>query len=62
MQAKKELQRLQQKAKELSIIPIGDSMTNNLKERENYMIQAMLNLDFDVKSPTIQFYTIKYNI
>jgi hypothetical protein len=34
VQARKELQRLQQEAKEFSIIPIGDLRMNHLKEKE----------------------------
>jgi hypothetical protein len=35
LRARKELQRLKQKAKELSIKLIGDSRTNHLEERGN---------------------------
>jgi hypothetical protein len=38
--ARKELQRLQKKAKELAIQLVGDSRTNHLEERGNDMIQA----------------------
>jgi hypothetical protein len=36
LRARKELQRLKQEAKELSIKPIGYSRTNHLEERGNY--------------------------
>jgi len=59
--ARKELQRLQKEAKELSIQLVGDSRTNHLEERGNDMIQARSNLDFDVKSAPIQFYGNSHN-
>ena len=59
--ARKELQRLQKEAKELSIQLFGDSGTNHLKERGNDMIQARSNSDCDVKSATIQFYNNSHN-
>jgi hypothetical protein len=43
--ARKELQRLQNEAKELSIQLVGDSRMNHLKERGNDMIQARSNSD-----------------
>jgi len=51
--ARKELQRLQKEAMELSIQLIGDSRTNHLEERRNDMIQTRSNSDFDVKNATI---------
>jgi len=54
--ARKELQRLQNEAKELSIQLVGDSRTNHLEERGNDTIQARSNSDFDVKRATIQVY------
>jgi len=54
--ARKELQRLQKKAKELSIQLVGDSRKNHLEERGNYTIQERSNSDFDVKCATIQLY------
>jgi hypothetical protein len=59
--ARKELQRLQKEAKELSIQLIGDSRTNHLEERGNDTIQEMSNSDFDVKSASIQFYGNNHN-
>jgi hypothetical protein len=59
--ARKELQRLQKEAKELSIQLIGDSRMNHLEERGNDTIQARSNSDFDVKSAPIQFYSNSYN-
>jgi len=44
--ARKELQRLQHKAKEFSIKPVCDSRMNHLEERENDMIQARSDSDF----------------
>ena len=64
LRAKKELQRLQQEAKELSIKPIGDLRTNSLKERRNNTIRAIkkhLNSDSDVECATVQFYGKSYN-
>jgi len=54
--ARKELQRLQKEAKELSIQLVGDKRTNHLEERGNDTIHARSNWDFDVKCATIQFY------
>jgi hypothetical protein len=54
--ARKELQRLQKKAKELSIQLVGDSRKNHLEERGNDTIQERSNSDFDVKCATIQLY------
>jgi len=59
--ARKKLQRLRKKAKELSIQLVGDSRTNHLKERGNDTIQVRLNSDFDVKCATIQFYDNSHN-
>jgi hypothetical protein len=59
--ARKELQRLQKKAKELSIQLIGDSRMNHLEERGNDTIQERSNSDFDVKSASIQFYGNSHN-
>jgi hypothetical protein len=59
--ARKELQRLQKEAKELSIQLVGDSRTNHLEERGNDTIQTRLNSDFDVKSATIQVYGNNHN-
>jgi hypothetical protein len=59
--ARKELQRLQKKAKELSIQLVGDSRTNHLEERGNDTIQERSNSDFDVKCVTIQFYDNSHN-
>jgi hypothetical protein len=54
--ARKELQRLQKKAKELSIQLVGDSRKNHLEERGNDTIQERSNSDFDVKCAAIQLY------
>jgi len=51
--ARKELQRLQKEATELSIQLVGDSRMNHLEKRGNNMIQIRSNSDFDVKSATI---------
>jgi hypothetical protein len=59
--ARKELQRLQKEATELSIQLVGDSRMNHLEERGNDTIQARSNLDFDVKCATIQFYGNNHN-
>jgi hypothetical protein len=59
--ARKELQRLQNEAKELSIQLIGDSRTNHLEERGNDMIQARSNSDFDLKRAPIKFYGNNHN-
>ena len=53
--ARKELQRLQNEAKELSIQLVGDSRMNHLEERGNDTIQERSNSDFDVQRATIQF-------
>jgi hypothetical protein len=53
--ARKEVQRLQKKAKELSIQLVGDSRMNHLEERGNDTIQERSNSDFDVQRATIQF-------
>jgi len=54
--ARKELQRLQKKAKELSIQLVGDLRTNHHEERRNDTIQTRSNFDLDVKCAIIQFY------
>jgi hypothetical protein len=54
--ARKELQRLQKEAKELSIQLVVDLRMNHLEERGNDTIQARSNSDFDVKCATIPFY------
>jgi carboxypeptidase C (cathepsin A) len=59
--ARKELQRLQNEAKGLSIQLVSDSRTNHLEERGNDTIQARSNSDFDVKSAPIQFYGNSHN-
>ena len=59
--ARKEFQRLQHEAKELSIQLAGDSRTNHLEERGNDTIQVRSNSDFDVKCATIQFYGNSHN-
>jgi hypothetical protein len=59
--ARKELQRLQNKAKELFIQLVGDSRMNHLEERGNDTIQARSNSDFNVKCATIQFYSSNHN-
>jgi len=59
--ARKELQRLQKAAKELSIQLVGDSRMNHLEERGNDMIQTRSNSDFDVESAPIQFYGNSHN-
>jgi len=59
--ARKELQKLQKEAKELSIQLIGDSRMNHLEERGNDTIQARSNSDFDLKSAPIQFYGNSHN-
>jgi hypothetical protein len=59
--ARKELQRLQKEAKELSIQLVGDSRMNHLEERGNDTIQVRSNSDFEVKCATIQFYRNSYN-
>jgi hypothetical protein len=58
--ARKEVQRLQKKAKELSIQLVGDSRMNHLEERGNDTIQTRSNSDFDVKYATIEFYSNNY--
>ena len=52
--ARKELQRLQKEAKELSIQLVGDSRMNHLEERGNDTIQERSNSNFDVKCASIQ--------
>jgi hypothetical protein len=59
--ARKELQRLQKKAKELTIQLFGDLRTNHLEERGNDTIEERSNSDFDVKCATIQFYGNSHN-
>jgi hypothetical protein len=59
--ARKELQRLQKEAKELSIQLVGHSRTNYLEERGNDTIQERSNSDFDVKCAFIQFYSNSHN-
>jgi hypothetical protein len=59
--ARKELQRLQKEATELSIQLVGDSRMNHLEKRGNNMIQIRSNSDFNVKSATIQFYGNSHN-
>jgi hypothetical protein len=54
--ARKELQRLQNEVKELSIQLIGDSRMNHLEEKGNDTIQTRSNSDFDVKCAIILFY------
>jgi hypothetical protein len=54
--ARKELQRLQEEAKNLSLIPVNDSRMNHLEERGNDIIQSLKkqsDLDFDVKCTTV---------
>jgi hypothetical protein len=51
--ARKELQRLRKKAKELSIQLVGDSRMNHLEERGNDTIQERSNSDFEVRSASI---------
>jgi hypothetical protein len=59
--ARKELQRPQKEAKELSIQLLGDLRMNQLEERGNYTIQERSNSDFDVKCATIKFYDNSHN-
>jgi len=59
--ARKEFQRLQNEAKELSIQLVVESRTNHLEERGNDMIQVRSNSDFEVKSKSIQFYSNSHN-
>jgi hypothetical protein len=59
--ARKELQRLQKEARELSIQLFGDSRMNYLEDRGNDTIQERSNSDFDVKYTTIQFYSNSHN-
>jgi hypothetical protein len=62
--ARKELQRLQEEAKNLSLIPVNDSRMNHLEERGNDIIQSLKkqsDLDFDVKCTTVQFYENSHN-
>jgi hypothetical protein len=59
--ARKELQRLQKEAKELSIQLVGDSRRNHQQDRGNDTIQERSNSDFDVKCATLQFYSNSHN-
>jgi hypothetical protein len=59
--ARKELQKLQKEAKELSIQLVGDLRTNHLEERGNDTIQERSNSNSDVKCATIQFYGNTHN-
>ena len=59
--ARKELQRLQKKAKELSIQLLGDLRTNHHEKRGNDTIQTRSNFDLDVKCAIIQFYGNSHN-
>jgi Skp family chaperone for outer membrane proteins len=59
--ARKELQKLQKEAKELTTQLASDSRMNHLEERGNDTIQARSNSDFDVKYATIQFYGNNHN-
>jgi len=59
--ARKELQRLQKEAKELSIQLVGDLRMNHFEERGNDTIQTRSNSDFDVKCATIRFYDNNHN-
>jgi hypothetical protein len=59
--ARKELQRLQKDAKELSIQLVGVSRMNYLEERGNDTIHERSNSNFDVKCATIQFYGNSHN-
>jgi hypothetical protein len=52
---RKEPQRLQNEAKELSIQLVGDSRMNHLEQRGNDVIQERSKSDFDVKRATIPF-------
>jgi hypothetical protein len=61
LRARKELQRLQQEAKEFSIKLVSDSRMNHLEERGNDTIQGMSDSDFVVKVSTIQFYAFEHN-
>jgi hypothetical protein len=61
LRARKELQRLQQEAKEFSIKLVSDSRMNHLEERGNDTIQGMSDSDFVVKFSTIQFYVFEHN-
>jgi hypothetical protein len=59
--ARKELKRLQKKARKLSIQLVGYSRMNHLEDRGNDTIQERSNSDFDVKYATIQFYRNSHN-
>ncbi len=59
--ARKEFQRIQTEAKELSIQLGGDSRTNHLEDRGNDRIQARSDSDFDVKCVTVHFYGSSHN-
>jgi len=64
LHARKELQRLKQKAKELSIKPVSDSRMNHLEERGNDTIRTMkkqLDSDSEVKCAIVQVYDNSYN-
>jgi len=64
LRAKKELQRLKQKAKELSIKPVGDSRTNHIEEKGNDTTWAMKkqsDSDSNVKYVIVQFYNNSHN-
>jgi len=60
VRVRKELQRMKQKANEVSIKPVSDSRMNDLEERGNDMIQVRSNSDFDIKFTIIQFYAIEH--
>jgi len=59
--ARKELQRLQNEAKEFFIQLVGDLSTNHLEDRGNDTIQERSNSDFDIKCAIIQFYGNSHN-
>jgi hypothetical protein len=61
LRVRKELQRIQQEAKELSIKPVSDSRMNHLEERGNDTIQIRSDSDFIIKFSIVQFYTFKHN-
>ena len=64
LHARKELQRLKQKAKELSIKPVSDSRMNHLEERGNDTIRTMkkqLDSDSEVKCAIVQVYDNSHN-
>jgi len=58
---RKELQRLQKEAKELSIQLVSDLRKNQLEDKGNDTIQVRSNSEFDVKCATIQFYGNSHN-